>query len=201
MSLAQEMFAIAPATGKANLSASQLKLLAGKARWLFRVGEAGFPTIPTIAISRAAWEGLQAERGRRDTKLRTHWVACLFKLVSKDGTPPLLVVRTSAGGHNGGLMPARIGIPAPTAPGDSVDPARPLARAIKEAFDSYGFSGRAWAGMRAEEDRARQIVLVQAAAEGEIEQFLTRHAVTGAMGPAPLNGAPCRACPKRWGRW
>lgn len=45
MSLAQEMFAIAPALGKANLSASQLKLLAGKARWIFRVGEAGFPTI------------------------------------------------------------------------------------------------------------------------------------------------------------
>lgn len=199
MSLAQEMFAIAPATGKANLSAFQLKLLAGKARWLYRVGEAGFPTIPTIAISRAAWEGLQSERGRRDTRLRTHWVACLFKLVSKDGTPPLLAVRTSAANHNGGLMPARIGIPAPAAPEDSVDPARPLARAIKEAFDSYGFSGRSWTGLRGEEDRARQIVLVQAVAEGEIEQFLTRHAVTGALGPAPLNGAPVPRLPETVG--
>lgn len=54
MSLAQEMFAIAPAMGKANLTAAQLKLLAGKARWIFRVGEAGFPTVPTIAITRAA---------------------------------------------------------------------------------------------------------------------------------------------------
>lgn len=196
MSLAQEMFAIAPATGKANLSASQLKLLAGKARWLYRVGEAGFPTTPTIAITRAAWDGLQAERGRRDTRLRTHWVACLFKLVSKDGTPPLLAVRTSAASHNGGLMPARIGIHAPAAPEDSVDPARPLARAIREAFDSYGFSGRAWAGSRLEEDRARQIVLVQAVAEGEIEHFLTRNAVTGALGPAPINGAPLPRLPE-----
>ena len=136
MSLAQEMFAIAPAVGKANLSASQLKLLSGKARWIFRVGEAGFPTIPTIALTRAAWEALQSERARRDVKLRTYWVACLFKLVDKDGKPPVLVVRTSAGAHNGGLMPAKMGIAAPANPEDSVDPARPLAKAIKNAFDS-----------------------------------------------------------------
>src|SRR5688500_10114186 len=101
VSLAQEMFAIAPAMGKANLSASQLKLLSGKARWIFRVAEAGFPTVPTIALTRAAWEALQAERGRKDVRLRTHWVACLFKLVDKDGRPPVLVVRTSAAEHNG----------------------------------------------------------------------------------------------------
>ncbi|MBN9333492.1 hypothetical protein, partial [Devosia sp.] len=129
MSLAQEMFAIAPAQGKANLTAAQLKLLAGKARWIFRVGETGFPTVPTIAITRAAWEALQAERTRLDTRLRNHWVACLFKLVSKDGKPPLLVVRTSAANHNSGLQPARIGIAAPAAPEDSVDPTRPLAKA------------------------------------------------------------------------
>ena len=63
-----------------------------------------------------------------------------------------------------------------------------LAKAIKAAFDSYGF-GQGWTA-RADEDRGRQIVLVQAVAEGEIEQFLTRNAVTGAMGPAPVNGAP-----------
>ena len=196
MSLAQEMFAIAPALGKANLSASQLKLLAGKARWIFRVGEAGFPTIPTIAITRAAWDELQAERGRRDIRLRTHWVACLFKLVDKDGKPPMLVVRTSAASHNGGLMPARIGIPAPAAPEDAVDPGRPLARAIKQAFESYGFSGRTWIGGRQEDDRARQIVLVQAVAEGAVEQFLTRNAATGALGPAPLNGGPLPRLPE-----
>lgn len=190
MSLAQEMFAIAPAMGKANLTAAQLKLLAGKARWIFRVGEAGFPTVPTIAITRAAWEALQSERSKLDTRLRTHWVACLFKLVAKDGRAPLLVVRTSAANHNSGLQPARTGIAAPTAPEDSVDPSRPLAKAIKQAFDSYGFSQKSWASFRQEDDRARQIVLVQAAAEGELEQFLTRNATTGAMGPAPLNGSP-----------
>lgn len=199
MSLAQEMFAIAPALGKANLSASQLKLLAGKARWIFRVGEAGFPTVPTIAITRAAWDGLQAERSRRDVRLRTHWVACLFKLVGKDAQPPLLVVRTSAGTHNGGLQPARTGISAPSAPEDAVDPGRPLARAIKQAFDSYGFSDRAWSTGRQEDDRARQIVLVQALAEGEIEQFLTRNATTGALGPAPLNGNPLPRLPESVG--
>jgi pyruvate, orthophosphate dikinase len=195
VSLAQEMFAIAPATGKANLSASQLKLLAGKSRWIFRVGEAGFPTIPTIAITRGAWEALQAERVRKDVKLRTHWVACLFKLVDKEGKPPTLVVRTSAAQLNGGLMPAKVGIAAPTNPEDAVDPARPLARAIKNAFDSYGFGQSTWSGLRHEDDRARQIVLVQTAAEGEIEQFLTRNAVTGALGPAPVNGSPLPRLP------
>ena len=199
MSLAQEMFAIAPAQGKANLTAAQLKLLAGKARWIFRVGEAGFPTVPTIAITRAAWDALQQERTRLDTRLRTHWVACLFKLVDKDGTPPLLVVRTSAANHSSGLQPARMGIAAPTAPEDAVDPTRPLAKAIKQAFDSYGFSQRTWASFRQEDDRARQIVLIQAAAPGQIEQFLTRNSQTGALGPAPLNGAPPTRLPESVG--
>jgi pyruvate,orthophosphate dikinase len=194
VSLAQEMFAIAPAMGKANLSASQLKLLSGKARWIFRVGEAGFPTVPTIALTRAAWEALQGERARRESKLRTHWVACLFKLVGKDAQPPALVVRTSAASHNGGLMPAKMGIAAPGNPEDSVDPTRPLAKAIKAAFDSYGF-GPGWTG-RADEDRGKQIVLVQATAEGEVEQFLTRNATTGAMGPAPVQGAPLPRLPE-----
>ena len=194
MSLAQEMFAIAPATGKANLSASQLKLLSGKARWIFRVAEAGFPTAPTIALTRAAWEALQGERTRRESKLRTHWVACLFKLVAKDAQPPMLVVRTSAASHNGGLAPAKMGIAAPAKPEDSVDPTRPLAKAIKAAFDSYGF-GPGWTG-RSDEDRGKQIVLVQATAAGEIEQFLTRDASTGAMGPAPVQGAPLPRLPE-----
>ncbi|WP_052726216.1 putative PEP-binding protein [Devosia epidermidihirudinis] len=188
------MFAIAPAMGKANLSASQLKLLSGKARWIFRVGEAGFPTVPTIALTRAAWEALQHERLQRDVRLRTHWIACLFKLVGKDETPPLLVVRTSAATHNGGLMSAKMGIAAPTNAEDAVDPTRALAKAIKNAFDSYGF-GQGWTG-RADEDRGKQIVLVQSVAEGEIEQFLTRNATTGALGPAPLNGAPLPRFPE-----
>ncbi|WP_086468791.1 putative PEP-binding protein [Devosia lucknowensis] len=189
------MFAIAPAMGKANLSAGQLKLLTGKARWIFRVGEAGFPTVPTIAITRAAWDELQAERTRKDTRLRTHWVACLFKLVSRDGSPPQLVVRTSASSHNGGLAPAKLGIAAPAAPEDAVDPTRPLAKAIKQAFESYGFSGRTWTGQRQDDDRGRQIVLVQALASGDVEQFLTRNATSGVLGPAPLGGSPLPRLP------
>jgi pyruvate,orthophosphate dikinase len=193
VSLAQEMFAIAPAMGKANLSASQLKLLSGKARWIFRVGEAGFPTVPTIVLTRAAWEALQSERADRDVRLRTHWIACLFKLVDKEGKPPVLVVRTSAAAHNAGLAPAKLGIPAPTSPKDSVDPTRPLAKAIKNAFESYGF-GQGWTA-RPDEDRGKQIVLVQATADGDIEQLLTRNATTGAMGPAPVDGAPLPRLP------
>ena len=157
MSLAQEMFAIAPAVGKANLSASQLKLLSGKARWIFRVAEAGFPTVPTIAVTRAAWEGLQAERTRRDSRLRTHWVACLFRLVDRAGQAPTLVVRTSAARHTPGLLPAKLGIAAPVNSEDSVDPGKPLAKAIRQAFESYG---PGWSG-RQDEDRSRQIVLIQ----------------------------------------
>ncbi|MGV8832327.1 MAG: putative PEP-binding protein [Devosia sp.] len=194
MSLAQEMFAIAPAMGKANLSASQLKLLSGKARWIFRVGEAGFPTVPTIALTRAAWEALQSERSRKDIRLRTHWVACLFKLVGKEGTPPTLVVRTSAAKVSGGLMPAKLAIAAPANPEDSVDPSRALAKAIKNAFDSYGF-GQGWTG-GPDEDRGKQIVLVQAQVEGKIEQFLTRNGTTGVLGPAPLDGAPLPKLPE-----
>ena len=194
MSLAQEMFAIAPAMGKANLSASQLKLLSGKARWIYRVGEAGFPTVPTIVLTRAAWEALQSERTRKDVRLRTHWVACLFKLVDKDGAPPPLVVRTSAAKHNAGLMPAKLGIAAPANPEDSVDPNRALAKAIKNAFDSYGF-GHGWTG-RPDDDRSKQIILVQAQTGGEIEQFLTRNGTTGALGPAPLDGAPLPKLPE-----
>jgi pyruvate,orthophosphate dikinase len=188
------MFAIAPAMGKANLSASQLKLLSGKARWIFRVAEAGFPTVPTIALTRAAWEALQGERARKESRLRSHWVACLYKLVAKDAQPPVLVVRTSAAEHNSGLMQAKLGIAAPPNPEDSVDPTRSLAKAIKAAFDSYGF-GQGWTG-RLDEDRGKQIVLVQATAEGEIEQFLTRNATTGAMGPAPVRGSALPKLPE-----
>ena len=195
MSLAQEMFAIAPAMGKANLSASQLKLLSGKSRWIFRVGEAGFPTVPTIAITRAAWDALQSERSRKDVRLRTHWIACLFKLVDKDAPPPMLVVRTSAATHNSGLMPAKLGIQAPAQPEDSVDPNRPLARAIKNAFESYGF-GQGWTSPLRDDDRGKQIVLVQAVAAGEIEQFLTRNPITGALGASPVDGAPLPRLPE-----
>jgi pyruvate,orthophosphate dikinase len=183
------MFAVAPATGKANLSALQQSLLAGKARWLHAAAEARLPTVPTIAITRAAWEGLQDERKRRSDRLRTHWVATLFRLVGRDGKPPQLVVRTSAERHSKGLMPARIGIPAPASEADSVDPGKPLARAIADAFESYGSDASLWQSPEKSTTRAGQIVIVQAVAEGRMAQFFTRDGTTGALGPVGVKGA------------
>ena len=179
MSLALEMFAIAPASGRANLSTAQQALLTGKAQWISAVAETGFPVIPTICLTRAAWDALQAERRQRDDRLRKHWVATLFRLVGRDGTPPALVVRTSASRHSSGLMPAAIRIPAPRDEAESVDPQRPLARSVKHAFESYGDSG---------EGADRDIVIVQALAEGDLVQFLSRDPQSGTMGQAPMNG-------------
>ncbi|MDP1730256.1 MAG: putative PEP-binding protein [Devosia sp.] len=188
MTLAQEMFAVAPAIGKANLSVTQEHLLAGKARWLHVAAEAGLPVVPTIALTRAAWEALQDERRQHDSRLRTHWVATLFRLVGRDGKPPLLVVRTSAEQHSKGLMPARTGLPAPANEADSVDPARPLARAINDAFKSYGPASGGWTGADKSATRDGHIVIVQAVAEGELKLLLTRDAQTGELGLAPVNG-------------
>jgi pyruvate,orthophosphate dikinase len=182
------MFALAPATGKANLSHLQQSLLAGKSRWLFAAAEAGLPTVPTIAITRAAWDGLQDERRRGEDRLRTHWVATLFRLVGRDGRPPQLVVRTSAERHSSGLMPARIGIPAPASESEAVDPARPLARAIADAFESYGSDASLWQSTEKSTTRAGQIVIVQAVAEGRMAQFFTRDGTTGALGPVGVKG-------------
>ena len=188
MTLAQEMFAVAPALGKANLSAAQESLLAGKARWLHLAAEAGLPVVPTIAITRAAWEALQAERRHHDSRLRTHWVATLFRLVGRDGRPPALVVRTSAEQHSKGLMPARIGVPPPANEAESVDPAKPLARAISDAFESYGSSATGWTGTEKSATRGGHIVVVQALAVGELKHFLTRDHQTGVLGPAAPTG-------------
>ncbi len=185
MTLAQEMFAVAPASGHASLSEFQAGLLVGKARWVHLAHAAGLPTVATIVLTRAAWEGLQAERTRRDSRLRTHWVATLFRLVDRSAKPPALVVRTSAASHSSGLVAARIGIPAPASEGESVDPRNPLAAAITAAFASYGDAAHP----------ARQIVLVQALADGDLVHFLTRDPQSGALGPAPLGNTPLRALP------
>jgi pyruvate,orthophosphate dikinase len=185
VSLALEMFAVAPAHGKASLSTFQQSLLTGKARWVWLAAEAGLPTVPTIVITRAAWEGLQVERQEGDGRLRIHWVATLFRLVSRDGKPPALVVRTSADAHSTGLMPARTGIPAPGREADAVDPRQPLAKAIDEAFASYGPT---WTNPEKSTTRAGQIVIVQAAAAGTLGQFITRDPQTGALGPLPVDG-------------
>ena len=60
LTLALEMFAVAPAYGSAKLSVSQEALLTGKARWIHETAEARFPVVPTIVLTRAAWDELQA---------------------------------------------------------------------------------------------------------------------------------------------
>ncbi len=187
VTMALEMFAIAPATGKANLYLSQESLLVGKASWLYRAWSAGLPTIPTIAITRAAWQALQAERRMQGERLRVHWVATLFRLVGRDGTTPSLVVRTSGAVHSSGLMSARVGLTPPANEAESVDPARPLGRAITDAFESYPTNAA---------DPGRQIVIVQAMAEGELRLLLTRDAQTGEMGPAAAKGAHVGSLPR-----
>ncbi|RUT31133.1 pyruvate, phosphate dikinase [Arsenicitalea aurantiaca] len=187
MTLAQQMFALAPAIGQANLSAGQEELLVGKAFWLHEASRQGFGVVPTICLTRAAWDGLQAERGGRERKLRTHWVATLFKLVGRHAEPPGLVVRTSAANRSPGLMPARTGLPAPRNEAESVDPARPLARAISEAFASYGPADAQAPG--------RQIVIVQAHQRETLRGFVTRDPQTGVLGPIPMGQRAGSALP------
>lgn len=184
VSLAQQMFAIAPATGPANLSGEQKQLLVGKARWIAGVAEAGQSVVPTVCITRAAWDQLQGEREEGDTPLRTAWVATLFKLVGSNGVMPVLVVRTSAARHNPGLMQAVTGIIAPAKIADSVNTSLPLAKAIDRAFASYATQQPVWVGVREQARRDQQIVIVQAMAKGELVEFSSRDLVTGALGPA-----------------
>lgn len=188
MTLAQEMFAIAPAAGKVALTAEQRQLLAGKARWICGIYETGFAVAPTIALTRAAWDGLLAERARGSGKLRTAFVSTLFRLVVPGRKPPSLVVRSSAPRYGAGLMPAKRDIPAPARPEDAVDPALPLARAITEAFASYDRAAPAWLDAAETGAPERQIVLVQALAPEPLEIFLSRDAQTGVLGPAALKG-------------
>ena len=187
MSLAQQMIVVSPADGPAPLSAEQRELLVGKARWTRAVFDAGFDTVPTICITRAAWDALQNERRQSDEKLRTAWVATLFKLVAKGKTPPMLVVRTSAAHHQVGLMRVRTEISPPENEVDSVDRNKPLGKAIDDAFKSYDHAGSVWDEFENENIRNNQIVVVQATAPGQIDLFMTRDVVTGAAGPAPVS--------------
>lgn len=186
MALALDMFAVAPATGKANLSGAQEDLLVGKARLIHRAATEGIATIPTIALTRAAWRALVAERRSGGDKLRAHWVATLFRLVGRDGRTPQLVVRTSAPVHSSGLMPARVALPPPASEAESVDPGRPLARAIEDAFASYPDDVA---------DADRQIVIVQTMAESMPRLMASRDLQSGGMGPAHLPGHAISSAP------
>jgi PAS domain S-box-containing protein len=128
-----------------------------------------------------------SERRQAESRLRAHWVATLFRLVGRDGRPPQLVVRTSSDGSMTGLASARVGLPAPSTEAEAVDPVRPLGRAIADAFKSYA-SGN-----------ADDIVLIQAVAQGEIIQFLSRDPQSGSIGPAPLPGGSVPLAPEASG--
>ncbi|SDG39429.1 pyruvate, orthophosphate dikinase [Pelagibacterium luteolum] len=189
------MFAISPVHGKPSLSKGQARLLVGKAKWLFAAAESGLDVVPTIGITRTAWDALQAERKSGTDSLRKVWVATLFKLVRPGTKPPELVVRTSAPRHVAGLQPARTGIAAPTNELEAVDTARPLGKAINAAFASYGPPLSAWATEAERDERDNQIVIVQATVDGRIGRFLTRNTTTGKLGPVPLPGEPLRKLP------
>ncbi|WP_196259572.1 putative PEP-binding protein [Pelagibacterium limicola] len=195
MAPSQQMFAVAPAQGRPSLSKNQIRLLKGKALWLYTVADAGLPVVPTIAITRSAWEALEAERQSGGDTLRKVWVATLFKLVRPGSRPPELVVRTSAARHIPGLLSARVGLLAPADEEEAVNPTRPFGRAISSAFGSYGPPAPGWATEAELEARASEIVIVQALANGRIEQFLTRNTTTGAFGPDPLPGKPMPELP------
>ncbi len=190
MTLAQQMIVISPAHGPAPLSAEQRELLVGKARWTRTVFDAGFSTVPTICITRAAWQALQDERDKPVDRLRTAWVTTLFKLVNKGEDPPMLVVRTSAIRHRAGLMGVKKDIAPPANEADSVALRKPLGRAIQAAFDSYEKSEPVWAEQQSENARNSQIVVIQATARGDIDLFMTRDEQSGRSGPAPLKGHP-----------
>ena len=172
MTPAQQMFAIAPARGAPQLSSAQIALLPGKARWIYRAAVSGFPTCPTICLTRAAWTALKAESSEK-SRLRLHWVATLFRLVTPGDEPPPLVVRTAAPHHMAGLAPARRDIPPPATEAESVDISRPLARAIEQAFASYGEDEPVWADEEEVPARDSQIVIVQAFAEGRRTYLMT----------------------------
>lgn len=193
---AQQMFAIAPAFGTVALTGEQKHLLVGKARWVLAVAETGQPVVPTICITRTAWQALMAEHETGEERLRTVWVATLFRLVGRNEEPPALVVRTSAPRHSPGLMRARTDIVAPVKPEDSVDKNHALVRAIDDAFASYATSEPVWAGVREQVRREQQIVIIQAMAGGEFVEFASRDRQSGKMGPAPLAGAPPNDLPQ-----
>ncbi len=186
MTPAQQIIVISPTSGTAPLSAEQRDLLVGKARWTRAVYDAGFPTVPTICLTRTAWDALQNERQSSLARLRRSWVSALFRLVEKGKNPPRLVVRTSALAHRSGLMSVRTGISPPDSEEESVDLNRPLGNAIQAAFASYGQSEPVWSQPESQTLRNNQIVLVQATAPGRIILFMTRHSGSGKIGPAPV---------------
>ena len=186
MDLVRQIFAIVSSTGIAKMSKQQTSLLIGKAKWIADVAKENQKTVPTICITRAAWNEMKKERSNETSPLRDQWVKTLFKLVEKGKPPPKLVVRTSASRHNFGLMRAKTNLNSPSSKNQSIDIFKPLAKAIDQAFISYAKHSPVWGDAKIEEENLRQIVIVQAMAKGELLEFTSRDLQTGMIGPVPV---------------
>ena len=175
MSLALEMFAVAPAVGprKPVRAAAPLARRQGALDPRRLRGRRCRPSRPSSSPAPPG-TALQAERRQREDRLRAHWVATLFRLVGRDGKPPPLTVRTSTDAAIAGLMPARTGLPAPRSEAEAVDPqhaARPRHR-------------RRLRVLRRRADDA--IVIVQAMAAGRDRAVPVARCADRRIGPAPV---------------
>ncbi len=191
-----QIFAISCANKKTNISKEQLALLTGKARWIGEIARAGIDTIPTICITRQAWEALKAERRGENFSLRNIWVNNLLKLVERGKAPPLLAVRTSALNHHLGLMRAKLNIKPPATIDEAIDDNSALVRAIDFAFSSYGVASSSWGDGYKIGKLDRQIVIIQAMAKGELVEFYSRDLTSGEIGPFSLTGEKLQNLPE-----
>ncbi len=189
MELGKQIFAIASANGAAKISKEQKSLLVGKAKWIADIANEGIDVVPTICLTRAAWLALKQESYAFSKDLQKIWVKTLFKLVSKESQDLQLVVRTSTKRHNVGLMRAKTSITPPLSVGQSVDIKRPLAKAIDKAFASYSVHDPVWSDASFEQLSEKQIVIVQAMAQGDLVEFVSRDLHNGTIGPAIVNAA------------
>jgi len=179
------MFAIAPANERPHLSREQEQLVVGKATWIFAMAKSGQKVCPTICITRQAWDAVKG--AKPGSPLHTSWIAALFKLVPKGEAPPKLVVRTAAQKHMPGLARVRGKVDAPKRESEAADPAKPLARAIDRAFESYLHGTPVWTMDTGHDMSMEQIVMVQAATDEVPFSILTRDLNTGSLGPTKLS--------------
>ncbi len=184
----EQIFAIFSANGSSKMSPEQQALLVGKARWIAEIAKANIKTVPTICITRKAWEALKAERKGENTYLRNIWVKTLLKLVEPGKSPPLLAVRTSALNHNIGLMRAKLNIKPPATPEQAVSEDSVLVRAIDFAFSSYETNSPIWSNNILNSEIDRQIIIIQAMAKGDLFEFYSRNLQTGEIGPLSTMG-------------
>ena len=186
LTVSQQMFAIAPANERPHLLREQERLVVGKATWIFAMAKSGHAVVPTICITRKAWDAVKD--AKPGSPLHTSWIAALYKLVPKGKEPPPLVVRTAAQVHSHGLARVRGFIDAPKKESDAADPHKPLGKAIDRAFESYLHGTPVWTMDTTRDLSQEQIVLVQSATQSKPYTFLTRDLNSGELGPYSAPG-------------